>query len=247
MGLHRTASSLDFYLQTSLPPPISNGHCKHNRVSRIESLYISTRTRRGWKFNITDNSPRSFQFFQRSKFLFSSLSSSLPFPSHFFLWTTFCSSIPLLSFFFFIIRRWVIAPLDSSRCNWTDFGRDGNDPHTPSRVDAHYPCERPLHAKCETVRFEIRARWIGEEARFCSFPTLRPIASSGVRDREWEGGGLVVERERREGGRVGVEKGKWAASHVLRGVWELLQGSWTIQRAGRSTIERSANGRWYSR
>lgn len=198
MGLHRTASSLDFYLQTSLPPPISNGHCKHNRVSRIESLYISTRTRRGWKFNITDNSPRSFQFFQRSKFLFSSLSSSLPFPSHFFLWTTFCSSIPLLSFFFFIIRRWVIAPLDSSRCNWTDFGRDGNDPHTPSRVDAHYPCERPLHAKCETVRFEIRARWIGEEARFCSFPTLRPIASSGVRDREWEGGGWERDGERKE-------------------------------------------------
>lgn len=99
---------------------------------------------------------------------------------------------PSSSFFFFIIRRWVIAPLDSSRCNWTDFGRDGNDPHTPVAGRCPPPCERPLHAKCETIRFEIRARWIEERrSRLCSFPTFFDPSSvlerSQLRDRGRKG------------------------------------------------------------
>lgn len=115
-------------------------------------------------------------FFSLSSFFFEPL--FVP-PSLFFL-------------FFFIIRRWVIAPLDSSRCNWTDFGRDGNDPHTPVAGRCPPPCERPLHAKCETVRFEIRARWIEERrSRLCSFPTFFDPSSvlerSQLRDRGRKG------------------------------------------------------------
>lgn len=68
-----------------------------------------------------------------------------------------------------------------------------------------------------------------------------------MRDREWSGDGEERGRgkERRVGGRVGVEKGKWAASHVpfSEAFAKLLHGNDPEGRSIDDRAFRSANGR----
>lgn len=135
-----------------------------------------------------------------------------------------CYSFLFFLSFFFIIRRWVIAPFDNT-------GVIG--PISAAMEMTHIRtvagrcpllCERPLHAKCETVRFEIRAQWIGE-ARSSSFPTSTHRQFWSERSRvEWgwrgEGEG-EGEESRRSSGSGKREMGRESRS-VQRGVCETV-------------------------